>query len=366
MVVSVDGRGVDGPLTDMRQVEAMSRGLCSGDAAEVTVLRDGTEVELPLEGIELSAEGIDRVVSFAGLIAHDPHVDVAIQEQESPRGVYLTWLWYGSPAYRYGLRPTRQVLEVDGVATPTLDAFLDAIDGLEDGESVRLSMRDRQGRETVETIRVDLHYWPTQLFELQDDGKTYKKVAWRGPLIEQRREELSVEIGNAEGITAHSTFEAWQIASSLWKMITPRFEGGTPSFMLLDERAFSLDKKSSIPFNLYWTLINRAYISKLDSSGRLQITLKTLYKWSGLEGRFQRVSKLRELFRDALEKMVLQNLIASWSCPALTSRKRRRLDELLDEPLEVIFSLTQLESLGHLVPESLLGDGSPGHHNLLP
>ena len=230
-----------------------------------------------------------------------------------------------------------------------------------DAENKRHRKRIQEARHLLQNII--LH---REVVELQDDGKTYKKVAWRGPLIEQRREELSVEIGNAEGITAHSTFEAWQIASSLWKMITPRFEGGTPSFMLLDERAFSLDKKSSIPFNLYWTLINRAYISKLDSSGRLQITLKTLYKWSGLEGRFQRVSKLRELFRDALEKMVLQNLIASWSCPALTSRKRRRLDELLDEPLEVIFSLTQLESLGHLVPESLLGDGSPGHHNLLP
>lgn len=223
-----------------------------------------------------------------------------------------------------------------------------------DAENKRHRKRIQEARKLLQNII--LH---REVVELQDDGKTYKKVAWRGPLIEQRREELSVEIGTAEGITAHSTFEAWQIASSLWKMITPRFEGGTPSFMLLDERAFSLDKKSSIPFNLYWTLINRAYISKLDSSGRLQISLKTLYKWSGLEGRFQRVGKLRELFRDALEKMVVQNLIASWSCAALTSRKRRALDELLDEQLEVIFSLTQLESLGHLVPESLLDGHNP-------
>lgn len=225
-----------------------------------------------------------------------------------------------------------------------------------DAENKRHRKRVQEARKLMQNII--LH---REVVELQDDGKTYKKVAWRGPLIEQRREEMSVEIGTAEGITAHSTFEAWQIASSLWKMITPRFEGGTPSFMLLDERAFSLDRKSSIPFNLYWTLINRAYIAKLDSSGKLRIALRTLYKWSGLEGRFQRAGKLRELFKSALEKMVVQDLIASWHCPTLLSRKRRSLDELLDEQLEVIFSLSQLESLGHLAPEGLL-EGQGGRH----
>ena len=29
----------------------------------------------------------------------------------------------------------------------------------------------------------------------------------------------------------------------------------------LDERAFELDDSSSTPFNLYWTLVNRAYMS---------------------------------------------------------------------------------------------------------
>lgn len=218
-----------------------------------------------------------------------------------------------------------------------------------DSENKRHRKRIQDARQLMQNII--LH---REVVELQDDGKTYKKVAWRGPLIEQRREELSVEIGTSEGITAHSTFEAWQIASALWKMITPRFEGGTPSFMLLDERAFSLDKKSSIPFNLYWTIVNRAYIAKLGSDGNLKISVKTLYRWSGLEGRFQRTSKLKDVLKDALEKMVLQDLISSWKCSALQSRKRQSLDDLLEEQLEIIFSSTQLESLGHLIPDGLL------------
>ncbi len=169
VISHVRGAGIDDALTRMTQVERLSTASCSEDIT-FTVLRDRAEQDLTIRGMELPVDGVDRVVSFAGLVAHDPHVDVAIQEQEVPRGVYLTWLWYGSPAYRYGLRPTRQVLSIDGVPTPTLDAFLMAVRDLQDHDSVQLLLLNRQGRESVETLRVDLHYWPTQLLERDASG----------------------------------------------------------------------------------------------------------------------------------------------------------------------------------------------------
>ena len=49
-----------------------------------------------------------------------------------PEGVYVGYFSYGSPATRYGLYPGRRIVEVDGVPTPDLDAFLAAVTGRPD------------------------------------------------------------------------------------------------------------------------------------------------------------------------------------------------------------------------------------------
>ncbi len=226
-----------------------------------------------------------------------------------------------------------------------------------DSENKRHRARIQNARTLLQHII--LH---REVVELQADKKTYKKVAWRGPLIELKREELSVEVGTSEGITAHSTFQAWQIAGALWRMITPRLEGGAPSFMSLDERAFAMDKKSSIPFNLYWTIVNRAYISRLGSRGNLSISIQALYKWSGLEGRFSRTDKLRTLLIDGFERMLVHDLIASWECEALSKPSRMKFDNFLQAQVHVVFSETHLETLGHLMPTAL----EPGSDGLPP
>ena len=55
-----------------------------------------------------------------------------------PVGVYVGYFSYGSPATRYGLYPGRRIVEVDGIPTPDLDAFLGVVTGRPDRSSVRL------------------------------------------------------------------------------------------------------------------------------------------------------------------------------------------------------------------------------------
>jgi S1-C subfamily serine protease len=169
VIVAWAGPGHDGPLTRERQLEAASEDLCEAPA-QVQLLRDRAMVDVSLDGTPLDGEGTDRAVSFAGLLVHEPHPDVAMQYQEGPRGPYIAWLWYGSPAYRHGLRPTRQILALDGTETPDLDAFLAAVRDLGDRDSVRIRTVNRQGRVEVETLRTDLHYWPTQILQRHPDG----------------------------------------------------------------------------------------------------------------------------------------------------------------------------------------------------
>ena len=60
------------------------------------------------------------------------------------------------------------MVRVDDIETPTLDAFLEAVKGKEDRASVSLGLEALDGSERVSTLKLDLRYWPTQVFDLKD------------------------------------------------------------------------------------------------------------------------------------------------------------------------------------------------------
>ncbi len=153
-------------------------------------------------------------------------------------------------------------------------------------------------------------------------------------------------------MSLHYTFKAWSIAKVLWDMVTPKESGGTPSYMSLDERAFRLDDRSSIPFNIYWTLINRAYMDRLAADGSLTISIKVIYEWSGLEGRFGRPHALSKKLRECFDLMVEHGLLRTWRCDAIMPDSSGLLfEDLLEETIVITFGQAQLESLEHLLPE---------------
>ncbi len=158
---------VDGKLiTRMLELEPATR----KPTIELTVLRDGQEMKVAFDTLALDGIGIERVVSWAGLLLHEPHYEVEAQQGFKAEGVYVAWLWYGSPASRYGLRPTRRIVAIDDTPTPDLDALLEAVKGRADRDAVRVSLEKLDGGTTVQTLKLDLKYWPTQVFQRGDDG----------------------------------------------------------------------------------------------------------------------------------------------------------------------------------------------------
>lgn len=144
----------------------------AAQAGEVNlrVVRDGRELEVALEAEELGGRGTQRALLWAGALLQEPHLPIRFDHQLSREGVFLSWLWFGSPADRYSLGAALRILAVDGQPTADLDAFILAVRNKRDGESVRLEVRDLEDKPSVVTLELDLESWPTQELRLEPGG----------------------------------------------------------------------------------------------------------------------------------------------------------------------------------------------------
>ena len=106
-----------------------------------------------------------------------PHRSMSSQRAIPPRGVYVAYFAYGSPATRYGLFPGRRIIEVDGTPTPDLDTVLKAVTGRPDRSSVRLKTITWNNAPEVITLKLDKHYWPA--YEL-----THSPTGWARTALE--------------------------------------------------------------------------------------------------------------------------------------------------------------------------------------
>lgn len=162
LVLEVNGQ----TFTRLRAMESWT----TEKRLELVILRDGEIIEMGVDTYLVPGGGVDEIVQWAGLILHEPHLEVAFQAGEKKSGVYGSWLWYGSPAYSAGMRPTRRIIEVNDQPVSTMAEFIEAVRNLEHGESVRLTLEQLDGRVRVKTLRLDLKYWPTTHI-YKDDGQ---------------------------------------------------------------------------------------------------------------------------------------------------------------------------------------------------
>jgi len=192
----------------------------------------------------------------------------------------------------------------------------------------------------------------------RDEQGRRVELKWSGPIIETRRARLELTMDQRERLSEHHVFQSFSISKELWEMTLPEDEGGSPSFMLLDERAFGLDDRSSLPFNIYWTLVNRAYMGaytnvqddRVQPDGTFSPRLWVLHDWAGMENTYIKVKRVKKRFRDAFDLMVEHGLLLSWQCQTLDASHDTTLEELKQARVTVRFSEEQLENF----PDSVL------------
>jgi S1-C subfamily serine protease len=162
MILAVDGQIV----TTFRELERSVQ----KPMVELTVWRDGAELNLETGTVALDGEGITRAISWAGALLQDPHRAMAAQRGIERTGVYVAFFSYGSPATRYGLWAGRRIVAVDDTATPDLQSFVDAVRGKEDQTSVRLKTVTWNGAVQVITLKLDNQYWPAYEIRRTKEG----------------------------------------------------------------------------------------------------------------------------------------------------------------------------------------------------
>jgi S1-C subfamily serine protease len=168
LVLAIDGKVV----TRFREVESAA---ADKSTVKVTVWRGSSEQTLDVDTVELPGVDIDRLVEWGGATLQAPHRAMSAQRGIPPVGVYVGYFSYGSPATRYGLYPGRRIVEVDGVPTPDLDAFLKVVTGRPDRASVRLKTITWNNAPEVITLKLDKHYFPA--YELKHTASGWERKA---------------------------------------------------------------------------------------------------------------------------------------------------------------------------------------------
>jgi S1-C subfamily serine protease len=171
LLLAVDGE----PIATFEEIERAGQQL----EVRLTLLRDGEEMTLSVPTAAVDGRGTDRVLFWAGAVLQAPHSAINEQGGIEPDGVYVAWLWYGSPANRYGLSASRLIVAVDDRDVTDLDGFLAAVADRPDRSSVRLRTVRLDGRTEVMTLKLDLEFWPTT--ELRRNGKGWERIAHPPP-----------------------------------------------------------------------------------------------------------------------------------------------------------------------------------------
>ena len=166
LLLSVDGRLAN----SFRELERETQ----KEAVEVVFYRDGEERTEIVETAALDGIGIDRVVLWAGALLQSPHRALAAQRGLPLGGVYVSFYNFGSPASRAGLLAGRRISAVNGVPTPSLDAFVEAVRDLGEDGSVRLDAVTFNNVPEVITLELDEHFWPAH--ELRRVGRQWQRL----------------------------------------------------------------------------------------------------------------------------------------------------------------------------------------------
>ncbi len=152
LVLAIDGEIV----RNYRDVEKATQ------TAEVvlSINRLGKELEIKVKTKLMDGSGTKNIIQWAGALIQTPHRELSLQRGIEPTGVYVSYVFHGSPANRSNLSALLRIVEFNGERVENLQQFKQLTEKYKNEKFVQLKVLDLINRESVISLRQNLYYWP--------------------------------------------------------------------------------------------------------------------------------------------------------------------------------------------------------------
>jgi len=131
------------------------------DEVSLTISRLGKETKIAVNTQSLDGSGIKKVVQWAGALIQEPYREISLQRGIKPQGVYVSYLYHGSPANRSSLSTMLRIVEFQGETVENLEDFILLTKKYEKEKFIQLKVLDLINRESVISLKQNTYYWPT-------------------------------------------------------------------------------------------------------------------------------------------------------------------------------------------------------------
>jgi len=152
LVLAVDGKLV----RNYRDVEK----LINKDKVVLSINRLGNEMDIAVNTQVMNGEGTSNIVQWAGALIQAPHRELSLQRGIKPTGVYVSFVFHGSPSNRSGLSALMRIVEINGEVVNDLHEFKELTRKYKSEKFIRLKVLDLLNRESLISLKQSQYYWP--------------------------------------------------------------------------------------------------------------------------------------------------------------------------------------------------------------
>ncbi len=130
------------------------------EEVKLSINRLGKEMELTVKTQLMDGSGTQSIVLWAGALIQSPHREISLQRGIKPEGVYVSYVFHGSPANRSNLSTLLRIVEFNGEVVENLGQFKQLTKKYRDNKFIQLKVLDLINRESVISLKQNLYYWP--------------------------------------------------------------------------------------------------------------------------------------------------------------------------------------------------------------
>jgi len=130
------------------------------EEVKLSINRLGEELSVRVKTKLLDSSGVNKIVQWSGALIQEPYREISLQRGIKPEGVYVSYIFHGSPANRSDLSTLLRIVEFNGEAVDDLDNFVQLTKKYKDKKFIQLKVLDLINRESVISLKQNAYYWP--------------------------------------------------------------------------------------------------------------------------------------------------------------------------------------------------------------